>query len=57
MSNHNICKNLLNLNIHSLFFSLTFKEAILKMQGNILMKKGKNIEIAKLIKVFLKIKI
>ena len=40
--------------MHSLSFFFDFKEAILKMQGNILIKKGKTKDIEKLINAFLK---
>ena len=52
---YKICKNLLTLYKHSQFLELN--EHILKMHGNILMKKGYIKEIAKLINVFLKINI
>ncbi len=41
--------------MHSLSFFSEFKEAILKMQGNILIKKGYIRDIEKLINAFLKI--
>ena len=37
---YNICKNLLNLNIYSLFFSFEFKAHIRKIEGNIIIING-----------------
>ena len=54
---YKICKNLLNLYIHSLSFLFEFNEHILNILGNILVKKGYTKDIAKLIKAFLKINI
>ena len=54
---YNICKNLLNLNIHSLFFTFEFKAHMRKIAGNIIIINGKHKDIEKLINAFLKIKI
>ena len=35
------CKNILNLNMNSLSFDFDFIEIVLKIAGNILIKKGK----------------